>query len=78
MGCQDFSGEVTEKGAAVSFYSLTQRSRIKFSFKPLAKFPTVLVGHEFHTQPVLTRLLLRVYSFRMDCSFVIACNWKEC
>lgn len=36
-------GEVKEKGGAVSFYSSIQRSGIKFSFKPLAKFPTILV-----------------------------------
>lgn len=77
VGCQGFSGEVTEKGGTVSFYSSTQRCRRNFSFKPLAKFPINVVGYEFYRQPVLIRLLLSMHSFRMDCSFMIACNWKS-
>lgn len=74
VGCQGFSGDVTEKGGAVFFCSSSQRCRRKFSFKPLARFPINVVGHEFHRQPVLIRLLLSVHSFRMDCSFRVACN----
>lgn len=56
-------GEVKEKGGAVSFCASIQRSGIKFSFKPLAKFPTILVRFEFHTQHVFILLLLGMCSF---------------
>lgn len=56
-------GEVKEKGETVSFYSSIQRSGIKFSFKPLAKFPTILVWYEFHTQHVFILLFLGMCSF---------------